>query len=278
MKKIISLLLVLCCYASTASFCANAKYDKEIIFRDIPWGSTYKEARKSLEDSGINVDTNGYAGHYHRGIYKVDAIRFSGGEIAGFKDVDIDLYVLDPSGNEVQLPLLGLQWPGTSQEEIDAKQKQLNDAFALIKDELVLYGAGYNISYGTTSGGIEIHHTYDCDDFQKLLIKLSYLYGEPDEYEDYSDDNHIKLYYTWNGSNNTQLELIENYYIDSKYHNDSGNISISYEATDIYDDWDQKHQIILEEEWEREEAERVERERREAEEYLRDVLSNTEGL
>lgn len=56
MKKVISLLLVLCCVVSAFSFSAYAKYDKEILFRDIPWGSNYTDVIDALKD--LNVEWN----------------------------------------------------------------------------------------------------------------------------------------------------------------------------------------------------------------------------
>lgn len=58
MKKVISLLLVMCCFVSAFSFDAHARYDKEILFRDIPWGCTAEEAIEYLSD--LDVEWEGF--------------------------------------------------------------------------------------------------------------------------------------------------------------------------------------------------------------------------
>lgn len=63
MKKKICMLLVLCCFVSSFSFSAYAKYDGEITFRDIPWGSTYEEVMEALKDLDVKWSTL-YDYHY----------------------------------------------------------------------------------------------------------------------------------------------------------------------------------------------------------------------
>ncbi len=56
MKKIVSYLLVLCCCLSFITISANATNEKEILFRDIPWGSNYTDVIEALKD--LNVEWN----------------------------------------------------------------------------------------------------------------------------------------------------------------------------------------------------------------------------
>lgn len=50
MKKTICLFLVFCFVAVFGNYSVCAEYDKEILFRNIPWGSTYSEAKEALAD------------------------------------------------------------------------------------------------------------------------------------------------------------------------------------------------------------------------------------
>ena len=50
MKKVISLLLVLCFFVSAFSFGAYAKYAGDILFNDIPWGTDYYETIRQLKE------------------------------------------------------------------------------------------------------------------------------------------------------------------------------------------------------------------------------------
>ena len=66
MKRIVSFLLVLVCFSSLFSFSAFAKYDGEILFRDIPWKSSYSEVKEQVAD--LDVEWKGAYNYAYRDI------------------------------------------------------------------------------------------------------------------------------------------------------------------------------------------------------------------
>ena len=55
MKKIICSLLIICCFVSLVSSCVYAEYDRDILFNEIPWETTYRETIETLSNK-YNVE------------------------------------------------------------------------------------------------------------------------------------------------------------------------------------------------------------------------------
>jgi len=69
MKKMICLFLVFCFVVIFGNYSVYAEYDKEILFRNIPWGSTYGEVKEALADLDAEWETPyNYAHNSIRGI------------------------------------------------------------------------------------------------------------------------------------------------------------------------------------------------------------------
>lgn len=87
-KRVFAFILVLTFVLPMCSAPSYAKYDKEILFRDIPWGSTYKETMESLEKGGAETD-NALA--YARWVENITA------DVGGHKmNAEINFVSLDP--------------------------------------------------------------------------------------------------------------------------------------------------------------------------------------
>lgn len=178
MKKIISLLMVLCCFISASSFSAYAKTDEEILFRKIPWGSTMSETEDLLSDLDAEVGgcyymayrdpfgimTNDYEreGKLNTGAYE-KLINISG-EVAGRKLDNIELYYV----------------------------------FKDIKTEsTALYMAIYDFGF------------LKRIEMEKIIDSITALYGNFDTTEKYDGRGYITYNIgTINGKNNTSINTI----------------------------------------------------------------------
>lgn len=173
---------------SSAFFIQCHAEEKEILFKDIPWGTSYKEAKNILSDNDWYV-----MHHDHMKTYSVDDILLGDYEGIDFDNAGFNMVAYPFSNNEIDVAgyttsnlCLYLAFP-----VIDGK---------LIQDEenAMLYGARYE---------------FEPEDFEKmyddLTSKLSSLYGEPASLEEETDWLDIKTICTvWEGSNGTYVSLV----------------------------------------------------------------------
>lgn len=162
-------------------------YDKEILFRDIPWGTSCKEVDETYcsEFSLLNMAGEGYKtyssddiiiGEYEGIDFEYDNIniistaRYGEVDVAGYMTKDIRLYF-------AYLPVDGV----LTNEEKDS----------------AFYGAQYEFE----AQNLEAMST-------DLIEKLTTLYGEPAKTTERTDFRDFKYTYTyWYGANDTVLVL-----------------------------------------------------------------------
>ena len=198
MKKWFVSTIVICIIVNCSS--VSAKSDKEILFRDIPWGSSYEEVKKVMgeyefrekgrEDTetdyveqlltdiypqGFNSDVFTNEGGYGAYAYTKDKI-----DVAGYTS-ESTCFLFSRNANEDGT----ITWDNM--------------------ENLSLYGAYYRIEPVSLESATE-----------DLMEKLSSLYGEPDKYIDdsleygYSEDY---IYY-WYGADDTVVSLASHSYGD----------------------------------------------------------------
>ncbi|MBR6187052.1 MAG: hypothetical protein IKQ41_12440 [Clostridia bacterium] len=185
MKKIacllLTLILLVSCCAAFAEETASGAYEKPILFRGIPWGSTWEEAQKYLPegieyslsaicrmsrvDSYMQFNDKLYndeqLGRYY---YASDSKKLNGMKVAGYALSGLYLY-----------------FAGTS-----------DDSGYLAMDET--HGALLYAEYRINA------HNYDAV-FKDLLDKLTSLYGDADVTNDKGTQ------YLWYGADGTMASL-----------------------------------------------------------------------
>ena len=112
---------------------------------------------------------------------------------------------------------------------------------------------------------------------QEYLLKLTSLYGDPDDsWSSKTNDGWELKYYQWNGADKSVLQLGYGYSTEWDGPNTykGYELQIKYESEQAYDDFKEK----TAEEKARREAEKAEKERQELEQYINNVLSNVNGL
>ena len=159
--------------ATMLSVCTvSADYDKEITFRDIPWGSDYETVEKELH-SFILMDYTDFQMPYTDDIIGIN-LGSTENEGTGiyciFADMDDNFVV---AGHKVEYAYL----------------------YFADKDNPYFYGAKYCFEFEDYEGT-----------GQDLLEKLSDIYG--DEYTDYVTNQFSdEKSYVWNGANNTACSI-----------------------------------------------------------------------
>lgn len=173
MKKILSLILacvlVLCSVPS-----ASAMYSEEILFRDIPWGTTYPEAMKMMKESGIflskpkNIkDDTYYFSAYTKNV-----------KVAGVNGFELTMYfVLDKVGGDIENGRLyravyEYKETGPKAASIPDKVTHIGDTLEAIygkteksnKDERNLWGDYFHLGrdeyYKTGKNGTHVEAVY----------------------------------------------------------------------------------------------------------------------
>lgn len=181
----------------------SAATDKEILFRDIPWGTNYTDITNILPDFDWNTmsyenmrtypvqevltDDDGKFDVFVNGNINMIAYPFTDGntEVAGYTTSDIELYF--------------------AYTPVDGQLQQEDSLTAL-------YGARYIFDPQN------LQSMYD-----DLTSKLSSLYGEPDDVTNDKDWLGLKYTHTWwHGANDTVVVL---HSLDS-----------SEDETDLYED------------------------------------------
>lgn len=227
MKKVISLLLVLCYFVSSFSLGAYARYDKEILFRDIPWGSTYEEVRDAFKD------------YYKLAWEKKDKKRY---DLTKFLNKDQEYLQWVIGDNEFPSVLYVEAEPTASSEFMVAGRKvsHIELVFAYTKDEngelpqdlkhTALYIARYHFKGKSESGK-----------FDDLDNKLSSIYGETELYRKPPGLFNASYKKIWEGSNETFAVLVDDgYYVDLYYFWKNGE-HLAKEANDYLYNWNRLH-------------------------------------
>lgn len=187
MKKLLLITMLIICLSLTVT--VFAKTDNEILFREIPWGSSYSEVEQLLPDFDwypmsfeymrhypvcevLTDSTSGFDDDFTYGGINITAQPFSNKEteVAGYTTSDIELYFAFTSVNGVE-------------------NQDYNDT--------AFYGARYSFEPANLQGM--------TDD---LTEKLSSLYGEPDDTKKDTDlwGNKTTIIY-WYGANDTVVTL-----------------------------------------------------------------------
>lgn len=181
MKKAISLVLTLCCLITAFPFCAYAKYDKEICFRDIPWGCTAKEAMEYLSD--LDIEWNGFYNMPYRG--NVDIMIYEPP-----KDIDYYTICFNESTN-INETVAGY----------DLEKITLYFAFTDMDKPYLEYTSLYMAIYDFSSDTIRDRES------EKLMESIISTYGDFDSVDTYKNP------YTYvvgaiNGRNNSSVNYI----------------------------------------------------------------------
>ena len=177
---------------TAATSTVYARTNKEIKFREIPWGMPCSV----VEDKYLTGEHFHFEGEWST-TNSIDGIIYGqfNGKHYEHNDINIVAYMyLDESDN--------IRVAGYTPTEIGlyyAYTPDDNGKLNKTHQESMLYGAEYIF---------EPQELYGMrDDIEK---KLSILYGEPDNFKE-DDDNWIDMYYTytfWEGNNNTEVVLV----------------------------------------------------------------------
>ena len=200
MKK--RLLIYTTILLTTFSFPVMAQEgEKEILFRDVPWGTSYTEANSLLSD----LDLWNLSGEAFQ-TKSIDDITLGDYKGIDFEYTDINI-IANAMNGEVEVA--GYT---TDSVELDFAYVPNNGVLNKTEDESALYGAQYTFLPRNLS-------EMSAD----LINKLSSLYGEPSETKNDSDWLGLKYTYTfWKGANDTEVVLRTQ--------------DASADMTDLYDD------------------------------------------
>lgn len=204
MKKKLIILTVLAASLSISTP-VFAQTDKEILFRDVPWGASFNDACKLLPEfdfygntmEGLNAATTSdvltgqtYGSYNSRDNYD-GAICFCAMPLLS-PDIDVAGY-----------PIFNMYLFYTYSTE---------NGLSLNDDNTVLYGASY-----------EFEEPQDLDSmYTDLVSKLSEVYGEPDDTYDSADPLVKGTYTCWKGASDTVVAL------QSYDYGDQTSVHVSY--------------------------------------------------
>ncbi len=191
MKKticlVLTLLLLVPCFAALAEAAeepATEIYAKPILFRGIPWGSTWEEAQKAFPE-GIEFDVSGYKGFSSAEKYLLwNSNTIYSDEILGNRYITTALNGLKVAGyplSEIQLFFLGTS---------DGNGNLITDE----THSALIYTQYYFGPFKSKSARNEA--------FADLLDKLTALYGDIDV------SRTDKSAYLWYGADGTMVSLI----------------------------------------------------------------------
>lgn len=160
----------------------------EILFRNIPWGTSYTETDKLISDLNMWA----IAGSGYR-VYPIDDIVIDDYEGPRFEYDDINIIGIC---NNDEISVAGYT---TSDIELFFAYVPQNGVVNHSKDESALYGAYYEFEPKNLS-----------EMAKDLKQKLTSQYGEPDKTSSRTDWMKNKYTYTfWYGANNTEVVLRE---------------------------------------------------------------------
>lgn len=189
MKAWKTLSIALCAFCVFPGTVAQAETDTEIIFRDIPWGTSYAEVQQILNEFDWYDMSFDYMRHYPVEEVLTD---------------DYDYYSIEFDNGGINMTAQPFSQKETSVAGYTTSDIELFFAYVPVKGTLTkdasdtaLYGARY------------IFEPQNISSMSNDLIeKLSSLYGDPDETTADTDMWGNKTTYTWwNGANNTVVVL-----------------------------------------------------------------------
>jgi hypothetical protein len=180
-----------------------AQTDKEITFRDIPWGTNFNDTCKLLPEFDL-------FGNTQEGLSAVSTNDVLKGKMYGdYEGYDgaVCFHAIPPVSPDIDVagyPIYNMYLYYTYSTEND---------FSLSDDNTILYGAQY-----------EFEEPQDLESmYSDLIDKLSKTYGEPDDTYDNATDYLAKGRYTcWYGANDTAVAL------QSYDYGDESSVYISY--------------------------------------------------
>lgn len=213
MKKKIMLATICCVFLGTT---VHAETDKEILFRDIPWGTNYLEAQQLLSDFDWYALSFDYMKHYPVEEILTDDYDSS---LISFKNGGINMTASPFSNKETDVA--GYI---TSDIELFFTYIPVNGTLSKEDSDTALYGARYTFEPKALSSMSE-----------DLTDKLSSLYGQPDNTTNSTDMWGNKLSFTWwYGANDTVIVLrtLDSSNDSSGFYDDELWISYAWEKGD----------------------------------------------
>lgn len=161
--------------------------DKEILFRDVPWGTNFDETQKLLPEFDL-------CGSTMDGLNAIETKAILTGKMydsSSNYDGEISFYaipLISPDLDVAGYPIYCFYLYYTYSTE---------NGFSLTDDNTLLYGAQY-----------EFEKPQDLDAmYSDLTDKLSQTYGEPSDTYNIADYLVKGTYTCWNGANNTSVAL-----------------------------------------------------------------------
>lgn len=199
-KKLIASIMIVISLSITAP--VYAETDKEILFRDIPWGTNFNDTCELLPEFELYGSTM-------EGLNAIGTKEVLTGKMydsSNNYDGEISFYampVISPDIDVAGYPVYGFYLYYTYLTE---------NGFSLSEDNTVLYGAEY-----------ELEEPQDLEaTYSDLTNKLSEIYGEPDDSYDTANYLAKGTYTCWNGANDTAVAL------QSYDYGDQTSIYVSY--------------------------------------------------
>lgn len=187
MKKIlITALMITALIGSTVRAEQETEQEKEILFRDIPWGTSFTDAKSAFSDFGLW----GLAGESYKTKSIDDII------LGDYQGIDFEYNDINIIGNTYngEVDVAGYT---TSDISMYFAYIPVDGVLTRTEDDSALYGAQYVFEPKNLA-------EMSAD----LISKLSSLYGEPFQTTNDSDMWGNKYEYTyWSGANDTELVL-----------------------------------------------------------------------
>lgn len=187
MRKKIFLSAIMISTFLSINVLAEERSEKEILFRDIPWGITYAEA------CDLMPEFDWYTMYFYMmKTYSVDEIIYGDYEGIDFENSGINMTAIPFYNKETSVA-------GYTTSNIDLyfSFPVINGIMAQDENNSIFYGARYEFEPENTD-----------DMYDDLKTKLSSLYGNP--IKEYSEADYLDIETTitvWEGANNTYVSL-----------------------------------------------------------------------
>ena len=206
MKKA-AIALVVLLLVSLSFPCALAKTDKEIAFRNIPWGSSYREAVAALDKDGLSIDS-GFKFDMSTATAEnliFDEYDFFNYNVGFFKKNHYNAKPINVAGYEVEstkayfvfVPSTDGSFPADEENSVffaAEYELEVKDVDAVLEDLKGKLSSLYGNDFAKKETDFIFQRTwYSWKDDQGNIVSLQ---GEK---SDYSSEIHI--WYTWGGAN-----------------------------------------------------------------------------
>lgn len=206
MKKA-TIILVVLLLVSLSLPCALAKTDKEVVFRNVPWGSSYREAVTALDKDGLSIDSgwkfdtytataenlifdefNSF--DYSVGFYKTNAYNAKPLSVAGYEVEDTKAYF-------VFVPSADGSFPADEENSVffaAEYELEVKDVDAVLEDLKGKLSSLYGNDFAKKETDFIFQRTwYSWKDDQGNIVSLQ---GEKSDRR-----SKIHIWYTWGGAN-----------------------------------------------------------------------------